>query len=231
MDIQGKIAIVTGVSSGIGYATVLELLEQGAKVVGWGRHDPEIKSDYFIFIQTDVQDQEQVERAFDQSIAIWDQQVDVLVNNAGIAHFAPTEKMDMEKWHTMFNVNVHGMYYCTRQVIPQMRQQQRGHIINISSIAGTNGIKQGAGYAGTKHAVRGMSHSWFRELREDNIKVSCLYPGSVNTHFFDNVEGTTANETMLNPRDIAQTICNVIKTPDNFLTVDVEMRPMNPRYS
>lgn len=231
MDIQDKIAIVTGVSSGIGYATVLELLDQGAKVVGWGRKDPEIKSDYFIFIQTDVEDQQQVQRAFDQTIAIWDNEVDILVNNAGIAHFGPTEEMDMDKWHQMFNVNVHGMYYCTRHVIPQMKQQQRGHIVNISSVAGTNGIKEGAGYAGTKHAVRGMSHSWFRELRQDNIKVSCLYPGSVNTHFFDNVEGTTANETMLDPRDIAQTICNAIKTPDNFLTVDVEMRPMNPRYS
>jgi len=112
-----------------------------------------------------------------------------------------------------------------------MKANQSGHIINIASVAGLTGIKEASGYCATKFAVRGISHSLFQELRGDHIKVSCIYPGSVNTDFFNDIANIRANDTMLNPIDLADVIIHILETPKNFLTVDVEVRPMNPNYS
>jgi short-subunit dehydrogenase len=91
---------------------------------------------------------------------------DLLINNAGIGYAGDMEHVPLEMWHRMFDVNVHGIFYCSRLVVPIMKAQGYGHIINISSIAGLNGIKRMAGYSATKHAVRGLSHSMYMELRE-----------------------------------------------------------------
>jgi short-subunit dehydrogenase len=129
----------------------------------------------------------------------------------------------------MFNTNVNGLMYCTRVVVPTLKARQAGHIINISSIAGLNGIVQGSGYSATKFAVRGISHSLYAELREDGIKVSCVYPGSVATNFFDEVEGVTINPNMLQPQDVATLLVQLLQSSPNFLTVDVEIRPLQPK--
>ena len=231
MKLKSKTAIVTGASKGIGKSIVLTLLDNGVKVAGWSRSNPGIQHPCFSFIKTDIGRPEQVENAFEQSRQFLDGQVHILVNNAGMGYFGKMEEISVEHWKQMFDTNVHGLYYCLRKAIPLMKEQQLGHIINIASIAGLTGIEEATGYCATKFAVRGISQSLFKEVRKSNIKVTCISPGSVNTEFFEKVENVTANETMLNPHDIAEAIIHILQTPDNYLTVEVELRPMNVRYS
>ena len=231
MELKNKTAIVTGASKGIGKAVALALLDKGVRVTGWSRSNPNIQHPAFHFIQADVSMEQEVQTAFDKSMQLLGGQVHVLVNNAGLGFFSKLEETSLENWHRMFDTNVHGIFYCTRKVIPVMKQQKLGHIINIASIAGLQGIEEASGYCATKFAVRGISQSLFKEVRKSNIKVTCICPGSVNTDFFNESSHVTANDTMLHPKDVADSIIHILETPDNFLTVEVELRPMNVRYS
>lgn len=172
MELNGKTAIVTGASKGIGKAIVLALLQKGVKVAGWSRSNPGITIENFMFIKTDVGKPADVEQAFEQSMQFLKEQVHILVNNAGLGYFGKMEDLPSEKWHEMFNTNVHGIFYCTRKALPVMKARQMGHIINIASIAGLTGIEEAAGYCATKFAVRGISQSLFKEVRKNNIKVT-----------------------------------------------------------
>ncbi len=224
-----KNAIVTGSSRGIGLAITKTLLEKGVHVAGWSRSATDLIHENFIDISTDVSDPESVEAAYNKTFDHFKGTTDVLINNAGIAYTGDFEYLPLENWKSMFRVNVDGIFYCTRKVIPVMKKQGYGHIVNISSIAGLNGVKSMAGYSATKHAVRGISHSLYMELREYGIKVTCIYPGSVQTHIADKDKAVPlANNPML-PEDIAGTVIQVLYTSPNYLTVDVELRPLKPR--
>lgn len=229
MNIENKLVIVTGVSKGIGLATAEIFLEAGAKVAGWSRSKPELEHENFFWHQADMSEYASVEKAFQESKQHFKAEVDILVNNAGLGYEGKLVDMPMEQWKQMFDVNVHGLFYASRLAIPDMQGKGAGHIINIASIAATNGIDGMSGYCGSKHAVRGISHSLFKEVRNDGIKVTCIYPGSVNTHFFDEIDSVTANENMMRPEDIAQTIMESVNTHRNYHIVDVEMRPLKPK--
>ena len=230
MDLSGKVAIVTGASKGIGRATVEALLAKGAAVAGWGRRAPAgLVHDRFQFFECDVRDEHSVVEAFTNTVRELGPEIHVLVNNAGLGIAGPVDGFGTDEWKLMFDTNVHGTFYCARAVLPQMKRQQLGHIVNIASIAGTTGIENIAGYCATKFAVRGFSQSLFKEVRNDGIKVTCLYPGSTQTNFFDDIPGTTANDSMMKPEDIASAIIYSLETPFNFHIVDVEMRPLQPK--
>lgn len=221
--------MVTGVSKGIGLATVQALLNKGMKVAGWGRNAPELQDKNFHFFACDVRYPESVQRAFDQTITQLGIHVSVLVNNAGLGITGKMDEMSVEDWQTMFDTNVNGLFYCSRLVLPSMKEVGEGHIINISSIAGTTGIEQMSGYCGSKHAVRGISHSLYKEVRDYGIKVTCIYPGSVKTNFFDNIDGVTVSDNMMRPEDIASTILHVLESHLNYHHVDIEVRPLIPK--
>jgi NADP-dependent 3-hydroxy acid dehydrogenase YdfG len=137
--------------------------------------------------------------------------------------------MSSADWESMFDTNVHGIFYVTKRIIPAMKLADEGHIINVASIAGLNGVNNFAGYVGTKHAVRGISHSLYMELRDFGIKVSTIYPGSIQTNFFDAIPGMDAHEHMMQPADVALTIVQTLETHPNYFVVDVECRPLRPR--
>lgn len=231
MNLTGVSAIVTGASKGIGKAVALALLKKGARVSGWSRSDSGIQHLAFHPVLVDVCNPDRLEQAFAQAMQALGGHIHILINNAGVGFFSKLEETNVEEWKRMFDVNVHGVFHCTRKVLPLMKQQKQGHIINIASIAGLTGIEGASGYCATKFAVRGISQSLFKEVRKDNIKVTCVCPGSVNTDFFNEMENITANNTMLHPDDIASSIIHVLETPDNFLPVELELRPMNVRYS
>jgi NADP-dependent 3-hydroxy acid dehydrogenase YdfG len=223
-----KTIIITGVSKGIGLATAHFFLGKNWRAVGIGRNSPSISHENFHFIPCKITNYSSVIHAINQANQLLENRVDVLLNNAGFGTFGSITELPIDKWEEMFQVNVHGLMYVTREVVPIMKKQQHGHIINISSIAGLNGIVNGSGYAATKHAVKGISHSLYAELRNDGIKVTAVYPGSVKTNFFDEVDGITANDNMLQPSDVAETIWYLANTSPNFLPVDFEIRPLNP---
>lgn len=229
MELKGKIAVVTGVSHGIGLATVKALLDKGMVVAGWGRTAPDLEHENFHFFECDVRFPESVHRAFEKTIAKLGVHVSVLVNNAGLGISANLEDQEIEDWRTMFDTNVHGLFYCTRLVLPDMKEQEEGHIINISSIAGTTGVPGMSGYAATKHAVKGISHSLYMEVRDYGVKVTCIYPGSTETNFFDNMESSPASPNMMQPEDIASTIMHALESHPNYHHVDIEVRPLMPK--
>ena len=230
MDLTGKVAIVTGASKGIGRATVEALLARGAAVAGWGRSAPEgLVHDRFQFFTCDVRDEMAVAEALTNTMRELGPEIHVLVNNAGLGISGPVDGFKSEDWKLMFDTNVHGTFFCSRAVLPQMKRQQLGHIINIASIAGTTGIENMAGYCASKFAVRRFSQSLFKEVRNDGIKVTCISPGSTQTNFFDDIPGATANDSMMSPVDIAGFIIYSLETPFNFHVVEVEMRPLQPK--
>jgi len=230
MDLTGKTAIVTGASKGIGRATVEALLARGATVAGWGRTAPDgLTHERFQFFECDVRDEHAVAEAFTNTLRELGPEIHVLVNNAGLGIAGPVDGFATEDWKLMFDTNVHGTFFCSRAVLPQMKRQQLGHIINIASIAGTTGIGNMAGYCATKFAVRGLSQSLFKEVRNDGIKVTCLFPGSTQTNFFDDIPGSAANDSMMSPADIAGFIVYSLETPINFHVVEAEMRPLKPK--
>jgi short-subunit dehydrogenase len=229
MNLKNKTAIITGTSKGIGLETAKLLLEKGVKVAGWSRSTTPIDHPDFISVSVDVGKSEEVVNAFDQTIGHFGRDISMLINNAGLGYEGAFEKLTEEKWQRMFHTNVDSIFYCSKLVIPLMKSMAEGHIVNISSIAGTNGIPGMAGYCGTKYAVRGISHSMFKELRNFGIKVSTIYPGSTNTGFFDEFSSVSGNDNMMRPQDIALTILQVLESSANYLPVDIEVRPLQPK--
>ena len=229
MDLSGKTAIVTGPGKGIGRATVEALLARGAAVAGWGRTAPvDLQHERFQFFECDVRDEHAVAEALTNTLRELSPDVHVLVNNAGLGVAGPVDGFGTDDWKRMFDTNVHGTFYCARAVLPHMKRQQLGHIFNVASIAGTTGIENMAGYCASKFAVRGFSQALFKEVRNDGIKVTCINPGSTQTNFFDDIPGTTANDSMMSPADIASFIIYSLETPFNFHVVEAEMRPLQP---
>ena len=228
MNLQNKIAVLTGVSGGIGKSLAEKLLAQGTKVYGLGRNNT-LEHDNYVFIKTDVREQAQVDTAFDQILRESDGAVHILVNNAGLGYFGYLEDMPVEEWHLMYDTNVHGIFYCTRRVLKAMKEQAEGHIINISSIAGLEGYQQVAGYCSTKFAVRGFSDALYKEVRDFGVKVTCVYPGSVKTDFFRNSPSIQPHDYMLMPDDLAEVILQALQTPANFHQVNLEIRPLMPK--
>ncbi len=228
VGLEGKLAIITGTSKGIGKATAELLLENGLIVAGWSRSKSVINHANYHHQSLDISNFEEVKKAYSEA----KQNHGIpfcLVNNAGLGFANAIEDTDLDKWKLMFDVNVHGLFYCTKLVLPDMKSQESGHIINISSIAGTNGIEFMSGYCGTKHAVRGISHSVYKEARNFGVKVTCIYPGSVQTNFFDEIDSVTANENMMQPVDIASTIWHALSSSPNYHHVDIEVRPLQPK--
>jgi NADP-dependent 3-hydroxy acid dehydrogenase YdfG len=229
MELNNKVAVITGVSKGIGHALCRQLLAKGMQVFGLGRTNaPGIVDENFHFISCDVQSSESVKLAFE---AIYKEvnEIHVLVNNAGLGYFGYLEDVPEHEWHEMFNTNIHGMFYCLKQVLPQMKKSHYGHIINIASTAALEGMPMVSAYCATKWAVKGLSESLFREVRDFQIKVTCVYPGSTKTDFFRNSPGIKPHDYMLMPEDVALMMIQALEMPDNFHTVNLEIRPLQPK--
>ncbi len=228
MDLTGKVAIVTGVSSGIGRATAEALLARGAAVAGWGRRAPEdLDHEQFLFFACDVRDEHAVAEAFTNTQRELGPEIHVLVNNAGLGIFGPIDGFKSEDWHAMFDTNVNGLFYCTRAVLPQLKKQQAGHIVNVASLAATAGTAELAGYCATKYAVRGFSDALFKELRPDGIRVTCVMPGSVETNFNGATPGTEPDPYKMQPEDIADAIIHALEAPEVTMISEIQLRPAN----
>lgn len=230
MDLKGTLIIVTGASKGIGLATVNMLLARGARVAGWSRNAPPLTHEHFFHVAVDITEEEAVDMAWHKTLGHFGTEPDAVVNNAGVGIYKLLEDLSSDDWHTMFRVNVHPIYYTCKRALPGMKARGRGHIINIASLAGRHGLNEATGYSGTKFAVRGISEALQRECKAHSVKVTCIFPGSVNTPFFDHTPGTTANDTMLSPDDIARAIVSVLETDDNCCISELDIRPMVTRY-
>jgi len=230
MDLTGKVAIITGASKGIGLATAEALLAKGAVVAGWSRSaSDDLTHKNFHFIECNVQDEASVQQAYADTTQQVGAEVHILVNNAGVGNMGPIDGFSSDEWHAMFDTNVHGVFYCTKAVLPQMKKQHKGHIINVASLAGTAGSANMAGYCATKFAVRGFSDALFKEVRQDGVRVTCVMPGSVETNFNGADPSGEPNPHKMQPEDIAAAIVHALEAPEATMISEIQMRPSQPK--
>jgi NADP-dependent 3-hydroxy acid dehydrogenase YdfG len=164
-------------------------------------------------------------RAFTNTQRELSPEIHVLVNNAGLGIMGDVDGFKAEDWKTMFDTNVLGTFLCTRAVLPQMKRQHAGHIVNVASLAGTAGTAGMSGYCATKFAVRGFSDALFKEVRPAGIRVTCIMPGSVETNFNGKEPGATPDPHKMQPEDIAAAIVHAIEAPDTTMISEIQLRP------
>jgi NAD(P)-dependent dehydrogenase (short-subunit alcohol dehydrogenase family) len=234
MDLQNRIAVVTGGTKGIGRAISEELLKAGAKVFITARNEREVRQTI-----TDLSQFGQIEgeicdvRSFEQVSMILDEAerkfggVDILVNNAGVGIFKAVEELQPEEFQTVLETNLFGVFYACHAAIPKMRRRGGGYIINISSLAGANAHPKMSAYNASKFGLNGFSEAMMQEVRQDNIKVSYVMPGSVNTEF-GGEEVTSDKAWQLHPADVAQVVINLLQMEARALPSRVELRPSKP---
>lgn len=227
MELNGRRAVVTGASKGIGLAIADGLLERGCQVANWSRGKSGIYHSGQHDFSCDVSDPDSVGKAADETLEWLGGGVDILINNAGIGRTGNLAETDFSEWKRMFDVNVHGVFHCLHALLPAMGEG--GHVVNIASLAGKDGIPGLSGYCGTKFALRGISQALFQELRPRGIKVTCLFPGSVRTSIFDDMPGFSVPTHPLEPKDVADAVLDCLLASANNLISELDIRPFRPK--
>ncbi|MBI3253456.1 MAG: SDR family oxidoreductase [Nitrosopumilales archaeon] len=240
--IEGKIVIITGASSGIGYATAIALSKGGAKVaIGARRTDlldklqnEIIQNGGDVFSQKlDVTQKSDCDSFVKATVKKYGT-VDILVNNAGLMPLSFVKKLKVDEWDKMIDVNIKGVLYCTAAVLPYMLEKQSGHIVNISSVAGRVVFPAGSVYCATKHAVTAFSEGLRQELSpRSNIRITTIEPGVVateltNTITDDSLKGFIENTKKmgaLKAEDIANAILFAVQAPNHVNVNEILIRP------
>jgi NADP-dependent 3-hydroxy acid dehydrogenase YdfG len=192
-NVVGKIVVITGASSGLGAETARHLVREGAKVVLGARRIDRLEAladelglgDEAV-VKTDVTDRTQVEALVDQALKTHGR-IDVMLNNAGLMPHSPLERLKVDEWDRMIDVNIKGVLYGIAAALPHMKEQKSGHIINVSSVAGHKVRPAGVVYSATKHAVRVISEGLRQEVKPYNIRTTILSPGAVATELPDSI--------------------------------------------
>jgi NAD(P)-dependent dehydrogenase (short-subunit alcohol dehydrogenase family) len=234
-QLDGHVAIVTGGSRGIGRATAARLVRAGARVVIAGRTRADLDRAVAGFdrpsdargIQADVSQEADVTRLVDEAVSAFGG-VDIVVNNAATVKLAEVEKLSTEDWQAMLSANLTGPFLLCRAAIPHLKRRGGGSIVNVSSLAGQNPFAGGACYAATKAGLDAFSHALMQELRQHDIRVSVVAPGSVATGFSGH-EPTAADAWKLSPEDVAETIFHLVTHPARSLPSRVDLRPARPQ--
>ena len=235
-SLQGKVAVVTGGSRGIGLAIARAFLRQSASVAITGTDQGRLESAEqelkgasggarVLAERADVRDHSQVEALFGK-VASDLGGLDILINNAGVGVFRPVADTTIDEWHRVIDTNLSGVFYCCHAALPLMKQRGGGWIINISSLASKNAFVNGAAYCASKSALNAFSEALMQEVRYDGIRVAYVLPGSVNTGFGG--LANTKSEWALLPDDVAEVVTDLIAHPSRSLPSRVEIRPAQP---
>ena len=236
-NLSGKIAAVTGGTRGIGRAIAERLLREGAAVAICGRRAEttaraaaEMAALGRVFgCAADVSDPAQV-RDFFAAVDAEFGGLDILVNNAGEGVFHKVAEMTVEEWHRNIDLNLNGPFYCSREALGRFLKRGGGFIVNISSLAGKNAFSGGAGYNASKFGLNGFTEAMMLDHRYDNVRVSTIMPGSVNTEFAAGPFKRGGDTSWLTtPEDVAEAVAMVLKMPARTMVSRVELRPSCPK--
>jgi NAD(P)-dependent dehydrogenase (short-subunit alcohol dehydrogenase family) len=231
--LEGKFAAVTGGTRGIGRAIAQALAEAGAKVVICGRTGESVEAALAGFGATGHVTGQAADVSKPEQVAAWFEFIDrecggldILVNNAGVGYFQNVADMSIEQWQRTIDINLNGAFYCTREALARFRKRGGGFIVNISSLAGKNPFAGGAAYNASKFGLNGFSEALMLDHRYDNVRVSTIMPGSVDTEF--DAHASTA-DWKIAPEDIAGIVLSVLRMPARTLISRVEVRPSKPK--
>ncbi len=235
-SLNGKVALVTGGSQGIGLAIAQGLVADGVRVAVTGRKEahlaaarPKIEkagSGAVEALQADVRRYDDMERSIAATVARFGG-LDILINNAGVGIFADVADMTPAQWAEVIDTNLTGVFNACHAAIPAMRRRGGGFIINISSLAGKNAFASAAAYCASKSGLNAFSEALMQELRYDNIRVSYVMPGSVATGFSGGDESKGA-DWKVSSEEVAEVVLNLLRHPARSLPSRVELRPTKP---
>ena len=240
--LQGKVALVTGASSGIGEATAIALARAGARLaIAARRRDrldgvagriADLRCESLV-LEADVAQPEQAETIVARTVERWGR-LDLLVNNAGLMALSPIDRAQVEDWKRMLDLNLLGLMVATRAALPHMRRQKDGHVVNISSTAGRVANPDASVYAATKFGVGAFSEALRREVYKDNIRVTIIEPGAVATELRDHVPDRDTRERIdtwarsmrqLQSEDVAAAILYAVSQPPHVNVNEILLRP------
>ena len=237
-DLDGRVALVTGSTRGIGLDVARVLLEAGSSVVVSSRDERRVRDvveelaagsgDRVHGIACDVRDPDACERLVAQTLERFGR-LDILVNNAGVGVFAPIGELSIEDFRFQIETNLCGVYYCSKAAAHHLADSGNGWIVNIGSLAGRHAFAGGTAYNATKFGLVGMTEAMMLDLRHDGVRVSLVMPGSVETGFADR-EGV-ARPWALQSADVARAVLGLLDYPANAHVSRVEMRPSKPQRS
>jgi NAD(P)-dependent dehydrogenase (short-subunit alcohol dehydrogenase family) len=236
LDLTGKTAVVTGSTKGIGYAIAEGLARANANVVVCARKQAEVEravvalgdagAGRVIGQVCDVGEYEQVKALIERAVGEFGG-LDVLVNNAGVGAYSPMDEMAVDVWRSILRTNLDGAFYASREAIPHLKRRGGGWIINIGSLAGKNPMPGGAAYNASKFGLLGFSEAMMLDVRHYGIRVSCVMPGSVATHFNEHTPNE-ADAWKIQPEDLADLVMDLLATPERTLPSRIEVRPTKP---
>jgi NADP-dependent 3-hydroxy acid dehydrogenase YdfG len=239
-NIEGKVVVTTGASSGLGNATARHLSAQGGIVVLGARRvdlitaladDLAAQGGKALAIATDVTHYDQVQKLVDAAVQTYGR-VDVMINNAGVAPISQLERIKVDEWDQMIDVNIKGVLYGIAAALPYMKQQKAGHILNVSSVAAYTITPATAVYSATKQAVRALSEGLRQEVKPYNIRTTVISPGAIATELPNGVsepeiaEAVRASyEIALPAESFAQAVAFAISQPDEVDVNEILFRP------
>jgi 3-oxoacyl-[acyl-carrier protein] reductase len=236
-----RVSLVTGGTRGIGYAIAAALLRHGdaVAVTGTSPQNAEKAASKLRDVAgggtrvmsavCDVRDATAVESAVAEVVTEFGG-IDVLVNNAGVGVGQPIAELSYEEWNRIIGINLTGVFHCCKAVIPHLRRRDGGFIINISSLASKNPFAGAAAYSASKAALNAFSEALMQELRQENIRVAYVLPGSVATEFSGRAMSSGA-DWRLSPDDVAQVVVDLLAHPARSLPSRIEIRPSRPQKS
>jgi len=239
-NIEGKVVVITGASSGLGEATARLLSSQGATVVLGARRVERIQAladelagqgGKALAKSTDVTQCDQAKALVDAAVEAYGQ-IDVMINNAGLMPHSPLERLRIEDWDRMIDVNLRGVLYGIAAALPHMQRQKSGHIVNVSSVAGHKVRPGSAVYAATKHAVLALSEGLRQEVKPYNIRTTVVSPGAVATELVNSVTEPDIAESVrkvyeiaIPPESFARVVAFAISQPDDVDVNEILFRP------
>jgi NAD(P)-dependent dehydrogenase (short-subunit alcohol dehydrogenase family) len=237
---MNRVSLVTGATRGIGFAIAEALVGAGYSVAVTGTSAERVRQaaaalagaagdDRVLGLVCDVRDAGAVASAVHEVVSRFGG-LDVLVNNAGVGLGVPVADLPHDEWHRIIETNLTGVFHCTKAAIPHLRRRGGGWIVNISSLASKNAFAGGAAYCASKAGLNAFSEALMQELRYDNIRVSCVLPGSVATGFAGR-EQAAGSDWKLHAEDVAQVILDLLAHPARSLPSRVEIRPSRPQKS
>ena len=232
-NLKDKVAYITGGSKGIGFGIAKELLAAGMKVAISGRTLATVAEAAKVLgdasrvmpLQSDVSKLDDEAAAIETIIESWGQ-VDVVVANAGVGHFAPVYELSPEQWQQMIDTNLTGVYNTLKATVEALKKS-KGYYISVASLAGTNFFARGAGYNATKYGVVGFTQAAMLDLRKYDVKVSTIMPGSVATTF-GNHKPTEKEAWKIQPQDIGELVLDLLQINPRTLPSKIEVRPSRP---